>query len=83
LTKEMQEAIITEIGGFPAISCDHISDDLRKKYAYVIPSTIPTFPSGDWEKAIADGWYRNVAPSGPRTKIVPTTDEKIGKTTSH
>ncbi|MBY5719620.1 extracellular solute-binding protein [Rhizobium leguminosarum] len=67
LTKEMQEAIITNIGGFPAISWDHISDDLRKKYADVIPSTIPTFPGGDWEKAIADGWYRNVAPSISRT----------------
>lgn len=67
LTKEMQEAIITEIGGFPGISWDHISDDLRQKYADVIPKTIPTFPSGDWESTINDGWYRNVAPGISRT----------------
>ncbi|MBX5039268.1 ABC transporter substrate-binding protein [Rhizobium lentis] len=67
LTTEMQEAIITGIGGFPAVSWDHISDDLRKKYADVIPSTIPTFPAGDWEKAINDGWYRSVAPNISRT----------------
>jgi putative spermidine/putrescine transport system substrate-binding protein len=62
LTKEMQEAIITEIGGFPAISWNHISDEFRQKYADVVPATIPTFPSGDWELAINDGWYRSVAP---------------------
>jgi putative spermidine/putrescine transport system substrate-binding protein len=62
LTKEMQEAIITEIGGFPGISWDHLSDELRQKYADVIPATIPTFPSGDWESTVNDGWYRNVAP---------------------
>ncbi|WP_086999320.1 extracellular solute-binding protein [Rhizobium sullae] len=67
LTKEMQEAIITEIGGFPGISWDHISDDLRQKYADVVPASIPTFPSGDWEPAINDGWYRNVAPGISRT----------------
>ncbi len=67
LTKEIQEAIITELGGFPAVSWDHISDELRQKYADVIPTTIPTFPSGDWEPAINDGWYRTVAPSISRT----------------
>jgi putative spermidine/putrescine transport system substrate-binding protein len=67
LTKEIQEAIITEIGGFPSVSWDHLSDELRRKYADVIPATIPTFPSGDWEKAVNDGWYRNVAPNISRT----------------
>jgi putative spermidine/putrescine transport system substrate-binding protein len=67
LTKEIQEAIITEIGGFPGVSWDHLSDELRQKYADVIPATIPTFPSGDWEKAVNDGWYRNVAPNISRT----------------
>ncbi len=65
LTKEIQEAIITEIGGFPGVSWDHISDELRKKYADVIPATIPTFPGGDWETN--DGWYGNVAPGISRT----------------
>ncbi|OWW04852.1 ABC transporter substrate-binding protein [Rhizobium sp. R72] len=67
LTKEMQEAIITEIGGFPGVSWNHISDELRQKYADVIPATIPTFPAGDWETTINDGWYRNVAPGISRT----------------
>lgn len=67
LTKEMQEAVVTEIGGFPGISWDHLSDELRQKYADVIPATIPIFPSGDWEKAVNDGWYRNVAPNISRT----------------
>lgn len=67
LTQEMQEAIITEIGGFPGVSWEHISDELRQKYADVIPATIPTFPGGDWETTINDGWYRNVAPGISRT----------------
>ncbi|NKN38753.1 extracellular solute-binding protein [Agrobacterium sp. a22-2] len=62
LSSEIQSAIITELGGFPGVSWDHISDDLRQKYADVIPASIPTFPSGDWETNINDGWYRNVAP---------------------
>jgi putative spermidine/putrescine transport system substrate-binding protein len=67
LTSEMQEAIITEIGGFPGVSWEHISDELRQKYADVIPTSIPTFPAGDWETTINDGWYRNVAPGLSRS----------------
>jgi putative spermidine/putrescine transport system substrate-binding protein len=67
LSSEMQEAIITKIGGFPGVSWENISDDLRQKYADVIPQTIPTFPSGDWETAVNDGWYRNVAPNLSRS----------------
>ena len=46
---------------------ERISQDLREKYKDVIPTTIPTFPGGDWEKAINDGWYRNVAPNVDRS----------------
>ncbi|MDS7594821.1 extracellular solute-binding protein [Agrobacterium tumefaciens] len=63
LSEEMQGAILTELGGFPGVSWDHVSDDLRKKFADIIPQSIPTFPGGKWEAAINDGWYRNVAPS--------------------
>ena len=63
LTDDMQSAVITQLGGFPAVSWDYIPEDLRKKYADVVPSSIPTFPSGDWEAAVNDGWYRNVAPN--------------------
>ncbi|GGE20417.1 ABC transporter substrate-binding protein [Aureimonas endophytica] len=67
VTPEMQEAVITKIGGLPAVTWDHLSSDLRQKYAAVIPATIPVFPDGDWEKAVNDGWFRNVAPQISRT----------------
>ncbi len=40
---------------------DNIAADLREKYKDVVPTSIPTFPGGDWNAAINDGWYRNVA----------------------
>jgi putative spermidine/putrescine transport system substrate-binding protein len=68
LSEEIQSAVLSELGGFPGVKWDFVSQDLRTKYADVIPTTIPTFPGGDWEKAINDGWYRNVAPNVDRTK---------------
>ena len=32
------------------------------------PTTIPFFPGGEWEVAINDGWYRNVAPNVDRSQ---------------
>jgi putative spermidine/putrescine transport system substrate-binding protein len=61
LTEEVQSAILTELGGFPGVSWDHVSDDLRKKFEAIVPKSIPVFPQGDWTKAVNDGWYRNVA----------------------
>ena len=63
LTEEIQSAVLSELGGFPAIGWENLPADLREKYADVIPSTIPVFPTGDWEKAVNDGWYRAVAPN--------------------
>lgn len=63
LSEEMQGAVLTELGGFPGVSWDHVSPELREKFADIIPQTIPTFPAGKWEAAINDGWYRNVAPN--------------------
>ena len=63
LTEEIQSAVLTELGGFPGVSWDHVSAELREKFADIIPTTIPTFPGGDWEKAVNDGWYRAVAPN--------------------
>jgi putative spermidine/putrescine transport system substrate-binding protein len=62
LTEEIQSAVLTELGGFPGVSWDHVAPELREKFADIIPNTIPTFPGGDWEKAVNDGWYRAVAP---------------------
>ncbi|MBN9307832.1 MAG: extracellular solute-binding protein [Devosia sp.] len=66
LTEEIQSAVLSELGGFPGVAWDYVNQDLREKYKDVIPTTIPTFPGGDWEKAINDGWYRNVAPNVDR-----------------
>ncbi len=63
LTEEIQSAILTELGGFPGVSWDYVSAELREKFADIIPTTIPTFPAGAWEAAVNDGWYRNVAPN--------------------
>ena len=66
LSEEIQSAVLTELGGFPGVSWDYVSAELREKYKDVIPASIPTFPGGDWEVAINDGWYRNVAPNVDR-----------------
>ena len=66
LSEEIQTAILEELGGFPGVSWDYVSDELQEKYRLLIPRSIPTFPGGEWEAAINDGWYRNVAPGTPR-----------------
>jgi putative spermidine/putrescine transport system substrate-binding protein len=66
LTEEIQSAILTELGGFPGVSWEHVSPELRERFADIVPKTIPTFPAGDWEAAVNDGWYRNVAPNVDR-----------------
>lgn len=63
LSEEIQSAVLTELGGFPGVSWDYVSAELREKFKDVIPASIPVFPGGDWEKAINDGWYRAVAPN--------------------
>lgn len=61
LSVETQASCVRDIGGFPGISWDHLPAELKAEYIDVIPTSIPTFPSGDWQKAKNDGWYRNVA----------------------
>ena len=67
LTSDIQSQVVTKLGGFPGVSWDNLPDDLRKKYADVVPASIPTFPSGNWQKAVNDGWYRTVAPNISRS----------------
>jgi len=67
LTEEIQSAVITELGGFPGVSWDYVSKELHDKYADVIPASIPTWPGGDWDKNMKDGWYRSVAPNVARS----------------
>ena len=68
LSQEVQSAVITKLGGFPGVSWDYVAPDLHEKYKDLIPASIPVFPGGDWEKAINEGWYRNVAPNVDRSK---------------
>ena len=68
LSQEVQSAVITKLGGFPGVSWDYVAPDLHDKYKDLIPASIPVFPGGDWEKAINEGWYRNVAPNVDRSK---------------
>jgi putative spermidine/putrescine transport system substrate-binding protein len=63
LSEEVQSKVITDLGGFPGVSWDYVSADLREKLKDVIPASIPVFPGGPWEKAINEGWYREVAPN--------------------
>jgi putative spermidine/putrescine transport system substrate-binding protein len=67
LTEEIQSKILTELGGFPGVSWDYISAELREKFKDIVPTSIPVFPGGEWEKAVNDGWYRNVAPNVDRS----------------
>jgi putative spermidine/putrescine transport system substrate-binding protein len=61
LSPEMQTSCVRSIGGFPGISWDNLPPELKAEYLDVIPVSIPTFPSGDWQTAKNDGWYKNVA----------------------
>jgi putative spermidine/putrescine transport system substrate-binding protein len=63
LSEEVQAAVLSELGGFPALSWDNMSPELYEKYKDVIPASIPVFPGGPWEKAINENWYRVVAPN--------------------
>jgi len=66
LSEEIQTAILTELGGFPGVSWDYVSEELRQRFADIVPTSIPTFPGGEWDTAVSDGWYRNVAPNVDR-----------------
>jgi putative spermidine/putrescine transport system substrate-binding protein len=68
LSQDIQSKIITELGGFPGVSWENVAPDLYAKYKDLVPTSIPVFPGGPWEKAINDGWYRNVAPNVDRSK---------------
>ncbi|WP_176086799.1 extracellular solute-binding protein [Martelella sp. HB161492] len=62
ISPEVQEQIVLQIAGFPAIEWSYLSEETRTANADIIPSSIPAFPDGEWEAAVNDGWYRNVAP---------------------
>jgi putative spermidine/putrescine transport system substrate-binding protein len=63
LTDEMQASVVKDIGGFPGVEFKTLPADLQKVLADVAPKSLPNFPSGEWEAAMNDGWYRTVAPN--------------------
>jgi putative spermidine/putrescine transport system substrate-binding protein len=63
LSDDVQASVVKDIGGFPGVNFDTLPADLQKVLADVAPKSLPDFPSGDWEAAMNDGWYRNVAPN--------------------
>jgi len=61
LTPDMQEHVINDLGGFPAIKWSLLPTDLQTKYTDVITSVVPSFPGGAYQAAERQGWYDNVA----------------------
>jgi putative spermidine/putrescine transport system substrate-binding protein len=68
LSQDIQSKIVTELGGYPGVSWDYVAPELKDKYSALIPTSMPVFPGGDWEKAVNEGWYRAVAPNVDRSK---------------
>lgn len=67
LSPEIQASVVEEIGGFPAVSWDNLPQALRERFADVITDQVPDFPGGDWNSAMNDSWYQNVAPNVDRS----------------
>ncbi|RKE77419.1 extracellular solute-binding protein [Rhizobium sp. AG855] len=60
ISAEVQEKVVTDLGGFPSIGWENLSKELQEKFSKVAPKSIPVFP-GTWEPKLFEGWYRNVA----------------------
>ena len=67
LTPKLQERMIVDFGAFPAIDWKHLPASLAEKYSDAIATSMPTFPQGEWSRALNDGWYANVATHINRT----------------
>jgi putative spermidine/putrescine transport system substrate-binding protein len=61
LSPAVQEKMIADFGAFPAIEWKYLPAGLADKYKDVIATSVPSFPEGDWTRALNDGWYANVA----------------------
>jgi len=61
LSPEMQAKMIADFGAFPGIDWKNLPAELAEKYKAIIPTSMPFFPGGQWEAALVDGWYANVA----------------------
>lgn len=61
LSEKIQETVVKEIGGFPAISWEALPTELQTQFTDVITDTVPTWPGGEYGAAMVEGWYNNVA----------------------
>ncbi|MCA0453460.1 MAG: extracellular solute-binding protein [Chloroflexi bacterium] len=61
LSPAIQESIVNEIGGFPAVAWSELPEELQTQFTDVITDTVPTWPGGDYGAAMVEGWYNNVA----------------------
>jgi putative spermidine/putrescine transport system substrate-binding protein len=61
LRPEIQQALVENIGGFPAIGWDELPAELQEQYTNVITENVPSWPGGDYGAAMVEGWYNNVA----------------------
>ncbi|MCB0089899.1 MAG: extracellular solute-binding protein, partial [Caldilineaceae bacterium] len=65
LSAEMQESVVRDIGGFPAISWDQLPAELQEDFNDVITDDVPSFGS-PWTGPMYEGWYTYVAPDVER-----------------
>jgi len=61
LSPEIQQHVVQDLGGFPAVSWSELPADLQQKYTDVITSVVPSWPGGAYGAAEVQGWYDNVA----------------------
>ena len=61
LTPEVQESVVRDIGGFPAIAWEQLPAELQEDFNDVITDNVPAFGSV-WQPPMYDGWYATVAP---------------------
>ena len=61
LTIPVQQAVVETLGGFPAVGWDMLPAELQEQYTNVITDVVPTWPGGDYQSAMVEGWYNNVA----------------------
>ena len=66
LSTEMQTSVVEDIGGFPAVQLETLSEELQQQFRGVITKTVPSWPGGDYGTALNKAWYEKVA-----TNITP------------
>jgi putative spermidine/putrescine transport system substrate-binding protein len=61
LTPEIQESVVSNIGGFPAINWELLPAEMQSQFNSVIATELPLWPSDEYFAVMVEGWYENVA----------------------